>query len=137
MPSERKIPPTTRRIKTTAFGALLRIIFIGEFVFAYRPHSQPKVTKFTVNARAQKEGNIEQSTQDQLIRSADRIKPKPDLTTKEQRNEVIFLLWWLRCLVVQMQVISLTAAAGRVRARCGRSGPGSSRRPGPRSQCCR
>src|SRR5664280_2843071 len=47
MPSERKIPPTTRRIKTTAFGALLRIIFIGEFVFSYRPHSQPKVTKFT------------------------------------------------------------------------------------------
>src|ERR1035437_5198630 len=66
-----------------------------------------------------------------------RLGGKPDLTTKQQRNEVIFLLWWLRCLVVQMQVISLTAAVGRVRAWCGRSGPGSSRRPGPRSQCCR
>src|ERR1035437_944596 len=60
MPSERKIPPTTRRIKTTAFVALLRIIFIGEFVFSYRPHFQPKVTKFTADAKARKEGNIEQ-----------------------------------------------------------------------------
>src|ERR1035437_7570157 len=62
MPSERKIPPTTRRIKTTAFGALLRIIFIGEFMFSCRPHFQPKVTKFTADAKARKEGNIEQPT---------------------------------------------------------------------------